>query len=198
MSRDQAADAVGLERSTVAHHLDRLADDGLLDVEYRRLSGRQGPGAGRPSKLYRRARRDFGVSLPPRDYELAGRMLARAADRSMHEGMPISEAIEQIAAAEGRAIAEEVNGCLAEAGSVRQAMLEVLARHGFEPREEDDNSVVLSNCPFHQLSEQHTELICGMNLGLLEAAVEGVGTSGLKASLEPEPGFCCVRFRANP
>src|SRR3989442_5503090 len=63
VSRDDAADAVGIERGTAAHHLDRLAADGLLEVEYRRLSGRQGPGAGRPAKLYRRARRDFEVAL---------------------------------------------------------------------------------------------------------------------------------------
>src|SRR5947209_4013143 len=62
VSRDEAADALGLERGTAAHHLDRLASDGLLEIEYRRRSGRQGPGAGRPAKLYRRARRDFEVT----------------------------------------------------------------------------------------------------------------------------------------
>ena len=49
VSRDRAAEAVGIERGTAAHHLDRLAADGLLDVDYQRLSGRQGPGAGRPA-----------------------------------------------------------------------------------------------------------------------------------------------------
>lgn len=67
VSRDEAAAAVGLERGTATHHLERLASDGLLQVEYRRLTGRQGPGAGRPAKLYRRADRQFDVSLPPRD-----------------------------------------------------------------------------------------------------------------------------------
>ncbi len=66
VSRDEAAAAVGLERGTATHHLERLASDGLVEVEYRRLTGRQGPGAGRPSKLYRRADRQFAVSLPPR------------------------------------------------------------------------------------------------------------------------------------
>src|SRR5687768_16389912 len=69
VSRDQAADALGLERGTTAHHLDRLAADGLLEVDFQRLSGRQGRGAGRPAKVYRRSGRQIGVSLPPRDYE---------------------------------------------------------------------------------------------------------------------------------
>ena len=52
VSREEAADLLGLERGTAAHHLDRLADDGLLEVDYQRRTGRQGPGAGRPAKLY--------------------------------------------------------------------------------------------------------------------------------------------------
>src|SRR5690606_11033270 len=40
VGRDQAAEAVGVSRQAAAYHLDRLADDGLLSVEYRRLTGR--------------------------------------------------------------------------------------------------------------------------------------------------------------
>src|SRR5438105_6587674 len=101
VSRDDAADAVGIERATAAHHLDRLAADGLLEVDYRRLSGRQGPGAGRPAKLYRRARREFDVTLPPRDYELAARLLAEAVEHARTEGTDISEALDEVASAEG-------------------------------------------------------------------------------------------------
>src|SRR6478752_9232548 len=70
VDRDEAASATGVSRSLAAFHLDRLAALGLLTVEYRRLSGRTGRGAGRPNKLYRRAAREFGVQLPPRRYEL--------------------------------------------------------------------------------------------------------------------------------
>ena len=56
VGRDEAADALGIPRQTAAYHLDRLADEGLVDVEFLRLSGRTGPGAGRPAKLYKRTR----------------------------------------------------------------------------------------------------------------------------------------------
>src|SRR3954462_9711428 len=55
VGRDEAAAAVGISRALAAFHLDRLVDEGLLDTEFLRRSGRSGPGAGRPAKLYRRA-----------------------------------------------------------------------------------------------------------------------------------------------
>src|SRR4051812_47733490 len=72
IGRDEAADTIGIPRGTAAFHLDRLADAGLVTVSYRRLSGRTGPGAGRPSKLYAAASTDLIASVPERHYELAG------------------------------------------------------------------------------------------------------------------------------
>ncbi|HEX5016726.1 MAG TPA: helix-turn-helix domain-containing protein, partial [Actinomycetes bacterium] len=54
VSRDEAAEALDVARSVAAFHLDKLADAGLLEVKYERTSGRTGPGAGRPAKLYGR------------------------------------------------------------------------------------------------------------------------------------------------
>ena len=51
VGREEAAEAVGVPVHTAKFHLDRLADDGLLDVEFQRRTGRTGPGAGRPAKL---------------------------------------------------------------------------------------------------------------------------------------------------
>src|SRR5687768_1371314 len=62
VSRDEAAKGMGISRSAAAFHLDRLVEEGLLEAVFRRLTGRQGPGAGRPAKLYRRAARDFSLS----------------------------------------------------------------------------------------------------------------------------------------
>src|SRR4029079_17932770 len=70
VSRDEAARGAGISRALAAFHLDRLVEAGLLAVEYRRLSGRTGPGAGRPAKLYRRAPGEISVSVPDRHYEL--------------------------------------------------------------------------------------------------------------------------------
>jgi predicted ArsR family transcriptional regulator len=194
VSRDQAADAVGLERGTAAHHLDRLAADGLLDVDYRRLSGRRGPGAGRPAKVYRRSAREFAVSLPPRDYGLAGRLLAEAADRSRMEGIDVVEALAHAARAEGhRLAAASPRGARGRKKS-KAAVLQVLSDRGFEPEQADDGTVLLRNCPFHELAQSHRELICGMNLCLLDSAVAHTGSAGLTARLDPADGYCCVKL----
>src|SRR5437867_9147782 len=107
VSRDQAARALGISRALAAFHLDKLVDAGLLEVTFRRLSGRSGPGAGRPSKLYRRSARQIDVTLPARRYELAARLLARA----VHEGgaTPVV-ALERAAEAWGRPLGAEAGG----------------------------------------------------------------------------------------
>ena len=211
VGRDQAADAVGLERGTAAHHLDRLAADGLLEVDYRRLSGRQGPGAGRPAKLYRRSGRELEVSLPPRDYELAGRLLSEAADRSRTDGVAITDALDDVARDHGERLADEVRVLLGGPGSSgssrrrpaggtahRDAVVAVLEAHGYEPRTRDDGTIVLRNCPFHRLAQEHRDLICGMNLCLLGSAVTHVEASDLTARLEPTDDLCCVRLHTTP
>lgn len=199
-SREQAADATGIERATAAHHLDKLADDGLVEIDYRRLTGRSGPGAGRPAKVYRRAPRDIAVSLPPRRYELAGRVLAAAADRARLDGVPITDAIDTEARHAGTQLADEMvehvrSPATKRAGRSR-AVVDVLASHGFEPEDDDAGAIVLRNCPFHHLAREHTELICGMNLSLLDQALRGAGDHGLRAALEPEVGRCCVKLLA--
>jgi len=73
---------VGVDRSLAAFHLDKLVERGLLEATYRRLSGRTGPGSGRPSKLYRRSARQHELTLPPRRYELAARLLVEGVESS--------------------------------------------------------------------------------------------------------------------
>src|SRR6516164_2955361 len=47
VSRDEAAAGVGVPRHQAKFHLDKLVDDGLLEVEFARRTGRRGPGPGR-------------------------------------------------------------------------------------------------------------------------------------------------------
>jgi predicted ArsR family transcriptional regulator len=199
VGRDAAANALGLERGTVAHHLDRLAADGLLEVEFRRLSGKTGPGAGRTAKLYRRARRDIRVNLPPRDYELASNLLAQAIERS-RDGDDIDCSIDVVATNAGRRLADQIRprfGRSSARGMAarREVVLEGLAEHGFEPHAEDDGTVLLRNCPFHQLAQAHTDLICGINHCMLRTALDELDGVGLQAELEPSPERCCVTLR---
>src|SRR5919206_3366418 len=82
VSRNQAAEAVGVARGLAAFHLDKLVEAGLLEAAFRRLGERRGPGAGRPAKLYRRAAGQVGASLPPRTYETAAHLLAETVEQA--------------------------------------------------------------------------------------------------------------------
>src|SRR3954451_975042 len=191
VSRDEAAAATAVPRATVAFHLDKLVDEGLLDVVFERRTGRSGPGAGRPSKLYRRAECDVAVSLPERRYDLAGGLLATALEEAQASGEPPREVLARRAFDRGRALgvtAREVEG----AAAGRDVALRVVEEQGFEPRL-DDGAVTLANCPFHTLAREHTELVCGMNLHLLDGLLAGAPAPARGARLQPPPGRCGAR-----
>jgi predicted ArsR family transcriptional regulator len=192
VSRDEAARAVGISRSLAGFHLDRLVSEGLLAASFRRLTGRSGPGAGRPAKLYRRSDRQLEVSLPPRRYELAARLLADALDGSAATNP--RKNLSKGARERGVRIGAEVRARVgARAGRKRllESLLEALAAQGYEP-ELDGSELRLRNCPFHALVSDHTQLVCGMNLALLEGVVAGLGMPGAKPVLAPRSGLCCV------
>ncbi|WLW50348.1 helix-turn-helix transcriptional regulator [Streptomyces sp. YU58] len=184
VSRDEAAEALGLARPTAAFHLDRLAEESLLDVVYERRSGRTGPGAGRPAKLYKRSSKQVTVSLPERNYELAGRLLAQALEESEVTAEPVRTVLHRKAQELGRQLA----------GQGRSGVFDLLDGNGFEPRYDGD-AIVLGNCPFHALARDHTQTVCGMNLHLLRGVLVGLHEEGLQACLQPSPGHCCVRLQ---
>ena len=70
----------------------------------------------------------------------------------------------------------------------------VLTTQGYEPRL-DDEVLLLANCPFDALAQRHTELVCGVNQCFVRGVADGLGSQGLVACLEPEPGLCCVKVR---
>ncbi|MEU4742696.1 helix-turn-helix domain-containing protein, partial [Actinosynnema sp. NPDC023658] len=173
VSRDEAAEAVGIPRTTVAFHLDRLVSEGLLEVVHERRTGRSGPGAGRPAKLYRRSAEQIAVSLPDRRYELAALLLADALSEADTSGEAPGTVLRRRARDLGRELGRDVGRTSRDADDGRLAALRALESFGFEPRA-SGASVVLGNCPFHTLARQHTELVCGMNLCLLDGLLDGL------------------------
>ena len=191
VGREQAASALDLPLHTASFHLDRLVAEGLLEVEFRRLSGRTGPGAGRPSKLYRRAGRTFAVSLPPRRYDLVGDILAEAVTRAA-AGDTLDQSLAASAHEEGLALGRGATGLGNEA--TLPAVASVLAGQGYEPRVDED-VVTLRNCPFDDLARKHTQLVCGLNRTFVQGVVDGLERTDATACLEPEDGWCCVKVR---
>jgi predicted ArsR family transcriptional regulator len=202
LSRDEVTEALDIPRRTAAFHLDRLAEMGLLSVSFARRSGRSGPGAGRTAKLYQRSDGEVSVSLPPRHYDLAGHLLAGAVTQAQQSGDPPGQVLDQRAREFGRAIAREKSGWRGRPGQPEQsgppevgALMSLLEVHGFEPHL-TGSDIVLNNCPFHALAEEHPGLVCGMNLHLIEGVLEGLRHTGVRALLDPGPSRCCVRMES--
>lgn len=177
--RDDAAAAVGISRALAAYHLDLLAAAGLLATSYARPRGRGGPGAGRPAKHYEPVLQEVSLSIPPRNYTLLARLLADAV------AADASGAIRSAVLA-----AAEVEGHVAAAPG--SDLLTTLTDNGYAPTEADHDDIELGNCPFHQLSQRQTELVCGLNHALLRGILAGCGDDLDRAELAPGPGRCCV------
>jgi len=188
VGRDEAAAGTGMSRGLAAFHLDRLAEAGLLEVEFRRLTGRTGPGAGRPAKLYARAERRVSVNLPASRYDLAGDLLASALEQQRPDEPP-DHAVKRVAGRAGRALARsrEADG--------DEALTEILDDLGYEPEETSSGSVRLRNCPFHSLAQGHTDLVCSMNEAFLKGVLDGLPAAEVRARLDPSPGYCCVTIK---
>ncbi|WP_374777152.1 transcriptional regulator [Streptomyces sp. NBC_01310] len=202
VGRNEAAEAAGVARTLAAHHLDKLTEAGLLESGSRRLTGRSGPGAGRPAKVYTRARAERSVSLPGRDYRTAAELLAEAAEEAgLDAGL----------CAAARRRGETLRGSAAPCGGLEEAM-EVLAARGYEPHLEaveatgdtEDTGgataaaarvVRMRNCPFHAVAERFPPLVCGMNLALLEGLLGADGP--VRARMDARPGECCVVVEAS-
>jgi predicted ArsR family transcriptional regulator len=184
VGRDEAAATAGVGRALAVYHLDKLVEVGLLTASYQRPPGRSGPGAGRPSKLYARSDREFAVTVPPREYELAARLLVQAveSDPSGRSRVALLDA--------ARRLGSELGGRFH--GDAEDDLVGTLAGQGYEPRRGEDGVIRLRNCPFHQLAEHHRDIVCGMNLGLIEGIAAGLGAAGMRPVLDPQPGHCCV------
>jgi predicted ArsR family transcriptional regulator len=183
VGRDEAAKALGLPRATVAFHLERLTESGLLETEFQRRSGRTGPGAGRPAKLYRRGTAEIAVSIPERHYDLAAELLSAAIEESDRSGQPVRAALTRVSVERGRELG-------LRAGSLDAA----LESTGYTPVPGEAGSVLLANCPFHKLAARHTEIICHANVDLLKGAASGAGEDPDRVLFEPLEAHCCVRI----
>ncbi|MGH2748810.1 MAG: helix-turn-helix transcriptional regulator [Actinomycetota bacterium] len=199
VSREDAAAEVGISRKLAAWHLDKLVEKGLLRAHYARLPGRSGPGAGRSSKLYEPSEVEIEISIPPRRYDLVGRILVDAMEDARPGESP-REAARRVATSFGLRLGAEFRRetGLRPPGPERTLTVaeQILAGYGYEPHRNAAGEVGLRNCPFHHLARQAPDLVCGLNQAFIDGVLRGLGNNSVDAALEPKPGQCCVNLRA--
>ncbi|MEZ0353793.1 helix-turn-helix transcriptional regulator [Mycobacterium sp. pR1184] len=174
------ADRLGVHPNTVRFHLDSLVgDDRVEQVE----PGRKGPG--RPPLMFRAVRQMDRGGI--RHYRLLAEILttALATDKD--------SAAKALAA--GRAWGRQLESASAAARGPQQAighLVDVLDELGFAPeqRGDGDHQIGLRHCPFLELAENRTAVVCGVHLGLMQGALETwgapVAVDRLDAFVEPD------------
>ena len=197
VGREEAARDAGISVKLAAFHLDRMVEAGLLEVEFRRLTGRVGPGAGRPAKVYSVAQRAFEIALPQTRYALAASMMATALSGDTSDGGAAT--LEQVAGEVGEMLGAETRTLARTRPGRRDAALRQLEHLGFEPQPRGSADLVLRNCVFRELSESHRELVCGMNAALVRGLLAGADLRTMRVEGRPAEervaeSSCCVRI----
>ena len=187
VGREEAATALKITRALATFHLDRLAAAGLLEGGYRRLSGRVGPGAGRPARVYWRADREFSVSLPNRRYERLAQLFAIALERLGDNS--VLDLLQDAA----RELGEQL-GSTGRSATPARRLTAALKAGGYEPVTVEAGAIHLRNCPFAALADAHRPLVCGTNLALAEGIIRGSGATTVRPVLDFQPDLCCVAF----
>ena len=193
VTREEAARQVGISRKLAAFHLDRLVDAGLLEASYDRPAG-AAVRIGRAPKRYSISDVELEISVPERRYDLVGEILVDALAVPRPDETP-TEAVDRVAYERGYQLGADAraNRRLGRLGPERATtvLVELLADLGFEPASAA-GGIVQRNCPFQRLAQRAPTLVCGMNRGLVEGMLDGLGASRLTAMLGPAEGRCCV------
>lgn len=194
VTRDEAADSIGISRKLAAFHLDKMVDAGLLRASYAAVQGT--PKVGRRPKVYEPVGIDVSVSIPVRQYLLLADLLLDAVLNESEDESGRDAAIRtahQRGAKLGRSRREEVPLPLGGA-SVLAYCQSVLVEEGYEPTAQGPRELHLHNCPFHPLMAKAPDLVCGINHAFLTGYLAGLNVHGIEAQPAPTPGECCVRI----
>ena len=174
----------GLHVNTVREHLEALERRGLVQRESAAPRGR-----GRPALLYR--------AVDPTDRsEYAGLATALAALIHRTSDHPHDDAV---AAGEGwgRELARSKAGPQPTAQAARRQVVALLDDLGFAPETDRRSAVVrLTQCPLLDAAHRYPDVVCGVHLGIVRAALDEFGTETAGAALFPfsEPGACGLKL----
>lgn len=192
VTREEAADAVGISRKLAAFHLDKLVAAGLLHAGAASGGGR----VGRAPKVYEPVDDAVGVSIPARLHVDLTAILIDAVV-TQREDETAEAARYRVAVEHGHRLAETSGRPSGRLGperalSVAEAALD---EHGYEPYRSTSDCIRLRNCPFHPLAVRAPELVCGINEAFIGGFLDGLHASSVAAVLAPAEGECCVEIR---
>jgi predicted ArsR family transcriptional regulator len=168
----QVAEAFDIHANVARHHLDRLVDDGYLGVSRSRRSGKSGPGAGRPAKLYEVTTKEVALQFPARRYDLLSELLVRVVQRL--EPDDAGAVAEAVGREYGKQLAAEI-GLPDEQGfeTAVQAVARAMMGVGFDTAVDPDGGTLVTRfCPFGDTAANHPEVVCRIDQGIVRGLME--------------------------
>lgn len=179
----QVAESLGVHANTVRFHVDRLLEAGQLEAV-----GVEHEGPGRPPAYYRATRRMDPEG--PRRY----RVLAEILVGSLAAGPDRQERALEAGRTWGRGLAAEQGE---PAGSPTDELLTLLDDVGFAPQRRAGH-IALRHCPFLELAQQRTDVVCPVHLGMMQGALEAWSSDVTATRLDPfvEPDLCVAHLDA--
>jgi predicted ArsR family transcriptional regulator len=181
----ELARRLDLHQNTVRWHLGVLADAGLVESHPAQRSE-----PGRPRILYTLSR--HAARPGHNEYRLLATILAgTVADQG--EG---SACAESAGRAWGRYLVRRPLPLVRVSDDEAIGeVVRVLDEQGFVP-DADGCDVNMRRCPFHDLAEQHPEVVCAVHRGLISGALEELGSElevdELRVFVEPD--LCVARL----
>lgn len=196
VTREEAAEAVGISRKLAAFHLDKLVAVGMLQAST--APGPRSGRVGRAPKVYEASEVGVAVVIPARAHDVMGAILVDAISCGRRDERP-EDACRRVATEHGSALATSAERTPARGRLGPERALTVteqaLEGFGYEPYRPEQDRLRLRNCPFHPLAARAPQLVCGINQAFLDGFLTGLGAHCLDADLRPHPGECCVEIR---
>lgn len=165
LTTSKVAELFDLHPNVARHHLDRLADDGYLQISHHRPAG--GPGAGRPAKCYEATAKEVSVHFAPRRFEMLTEMLLEVLEDLGPEN--VAEVAERVGREYGSKLAAEI-GAPDDPGydGAVQAVATAMTGLGFSVDPDVPGQRLLtSHCPFGETATSHPEVICSLDRGIV-------------------------------
>jgi predicted ArsR family transcriptional regulator len=183
----ELAERLGLHPNGIRLHLERLAEEGLVERARARSS------RGRPPDAWRVARDARPAGAAPRAYEDLGKWLARAL-RSPRRGL---RGIEETGRRIGRELAPR------DAGTTADALETTLIALGFQPavrpHEGGGLSFCLGNCPYSAAVRENQPAVCTLHRGITLGLLDVLDSHARLAAFEPhdpDEAGCVIEIRA--
>lgn len=195
LTREQAAEAIGISRKLAAFHLDKLVDAGLLVADFDPAARHRT--LGRTPKTYRASNIALQVSIPQRRAEALAALLLEAVQTARpHEAArdAVLRASERAGLRAGAQARSTIRPGRLGAERALTISYDILAAHGYEPSRASARCLRLRNCPYAPLAQQAADLVCGLNQRYLAGLLHGLGATTVEAVLAPSESGCCVEL----